>query len=239
MPKARQAAHIALIGDYSPTVKAHEAITIALRLAAKKNRCIVEPHWIATPRLDQNAADLLSVFDGIWCVPASPYASMNGALNAIRFARENGRPFLGTCGGFQHALIEFARNVLGLGAADHTESNPKTTLPLISRLSCSLVESKNSIRLKRSSKLGQIYRKDEIEEAYHCNFGLNPAYESALQKCGLIISGRDQNNEVRAIELAGHPFFMATLFQPERSAFSGAAHPLIEAFVNAAISLKP
>src|SRR5204862_344720 len=81
----------------------------------------------------------LSPFDAIWCVPNSPYASMEGALCAIRFARESGRPFLGTCGGFQHTIIEYARNVLGFHEADHAESNPAAALPLISRLACFLL----------------------------------------------------------------------------------------------------
>src|SRR5205809_607084 len=80
----------------------------------------------------------LELFHGIWCVPGSPYRSMDGALRANRFARENGRPFLGTCGGFQHAIIESLRNVAGLKHADHAESNPDAKMPVIVRLACSL-----------------------------------------------------------------------------------------------------
>ena len=91
---------IALIGDYNSEVAAHVAIPRALQLAANGSVRAVEPAWMPTPRFTTKCAELLSLFDAIWCVPNSPYASMEGALRAIRFARESGRPFLGTCGGF-------------------------------------------------------------------------------------------------------------------------------------------
>ena len=222
---------IALIGDFQPTVKAHVAIPKALELAANTFAFKVEPVWTPTSALD-NTAEQLENCDGIWCVPNSPYASMDGALRAIRLARESGRPFLGTCGGFQHAVIEYVRNVLGFEHADHAESNPTATMPLVSRLACSL-GARGEIRLDPGSRLAAIYGRTEIAEAYHCNFGLNPDYEALLNNSGLTIAGRDDHGEIRAVELAGHTFFIATLFQPEQSAFSGAAHPLIRAFLQA------
>src|SRR6266480_1813343 len=182
---------IALIGEYNPEVRAHVAIPKAIKLAAEALACAVEPDWVATPLLDQKAEKQLSSFDAVWCVPNSPYSSMDGALRAIRFARESGRPFLGTCGGFQHALIEYARNALGFPDADHAESNPETTLPLISPLACSLARSKGAIRLMPNSQLARIYGRTEIAENYHCNFGLNPRCESMLNDGQLSISGRD------------------------------------------------
>jgi CTP synthase (UTP-ammonia lyase) len=107
---------VALIGDYDPSVIAHQAIPEALRLSADSGHS-VEGVWIHTGSIS-NAKFQLGDFDGVWCVPASPYANMDGALEAIRFARESRRPFLGTCGGFQHALIEYARNVCNIRAAD-------------------------------------------------------------------------------------------------------------------------
>ena len=98
---------------------------------------------------------MLAAFDGVWCVPASPYANTEGALNAIRVAREHRIPFLGTCGGFQHAVIEYARNVLGWTAADHAEVNPQAALALIAPLSCSLVEKTGEIRLAAESLIGR------------------------------------------------------------------------------------
>jgi CTP synthase (UTP-ammonia lyase) len=87
-------------------------------------------------------------------------------------------------------------------------------------------------------RIALIGGRTEIGENYHCNFGLNPLFESMLNDGKLSISGRDENGEVRAVELAGHPFFIATLFQPEQSAFAGVEHPLISSFVRAAASSK-
>ena len=228
---------IALIGDHNPAVAAHVAIPRALKLAANGLVRAIEPVWMATPLFTTKSEERLSPFDAIWCVPNSPYASMEGALCAIRFARESGRPFLGTCGGFQHTIIEYARNVLGFHEADHAESNPAAALPLISRLACSLARGKGAIRLLPKSQLARIYGSAEIAENYHCNFGLNPRFESMLNDGRLNISGRDENGEVRAVELAGHRFFIATLFQPEQSAFTGVEHPLIRCFLRAAAGL--
>src|SRR5206468_9697656 len=100
------------IGDFNPNVTAHQAIPKALALAAEATGCPVEPVWLATDQVRVDDEQQFAGFDGLWCVPASPYASLEGALWAIRFARERGVPFLGTCGGFQHALLEYARNVV-------------------------------------------------------------------------------------------------------------------------------
>src|ERR1700745_3028554 len=138
---------IALIGDQSLHVKAHAAIPKALALAGDSIPATVEASWIHTTALDHNADQQLKNFQGIWGVPGSPYASMEGALRAILFARENNVPFLGTCGGSQHALIEYCRNALGLSDADHAESNPNTKFPLIAPLPCALRETESHIHL--------------------------------------------------------------------------------------------
>src|SRR5262249_14527326 len=225
---------IALVGDYNPDVPAHQAIPEALRLSAERLGVAAQPAWTPAAPLGPDVASQLTGFAGIWCVPASPYANTDGALAAIRFARERGRPFLGTCGGFQHALLEYARNVLGRGEADHAETSPEAAMPLISRLSCSLVEQRGKVALVEGSRLRAVYEADQAEEGYHCNYGLNPEYESIFRGAALKVAARDAAGEVRAIELAGHPFFVATLFQPERAALGGAEHPLITAFVEAA-----
>jgi CTP synthase (UTP-ammonia lyase) len=229
---------IGLIGDYSSSVPAHVAIPQALDLAAGALGCAARAQWLPTEQLDAGLFDRLAEFDALWCVPASPYASMDGALRGIRFAREQGVPFLGTCGGFQHALIEFARNALGLIDADHAESNPETSLPLMVALECALVEATGTIVLEAGSRVGALYGQSEVVEAYHCRFGLNPHYEALLADTDMRISGRDTGGEVRIVELESHPFYVATLFQPERSAFKGRAHPLITVYVGAALDRR-
>jgi len=223
---------IALIGDFDPAVIAHQAIPQALRISASRLGVEVAPIWIHTTMIGPNPAERLSEYQAIWCVPASPYANMDGALLAIRFAREAPRPFLGTCGGFQHAILEYFRNALGHTAADHAEASPEADMPVISRLSCSLVEKTGEILLQDSSRLREIYGTSQVREEYHCNFGLNPEYARLLAD-GLRVAARDIAGEVRAVELAGHPFFIATLFQPERSGLRGVEHPLVTAFLAA------
>jgi CTP synthase (UTP-ammonia lyase) len=224
---------IGLIGDYNPEVKAHIAIPRAVALAAHINGCDAETSWLPTPLLESLAEEELSTYDALWCVPASPYVSMDGALRAIRFAREHGYPFLGTCGGFQHAVIEYARNVLGLTKADHAESNPAASMPIMVRLTCSLMDEQGTVRLLPNTRISAIYGSSETVERYFCNFGLNPDFRPLLEQSEMQITGVDEDGEARVIELAHHPFFIGTLFQPELSAFAEVAHPLIIAFLQA------
>lgn len=220
---------VALVGDYDQSVIAHQAIPEALRLAARTEQSI-ESVWIHTASIRDPAADLAG-FDGIWCVPASPYASMEGALDAIRYARESRRPFLGTCGGFQHAVIEYARNVCGLRDVGHAETHPTAPALVVSRLSCPLVEQSEEIVLEDGGKLKSAYGVERITEAYHCSYGLNREYEALLFRNGLRPTAHSLPGEVRAIELSSHPFFVATLFQHERRALRGEIPPLVSAFV--------
>jgi CTP synthase (UTP-ammonia lyase) len=230
-----EAIKIGLIGDFNPRVVAHEAISKALHLAAEPLGIEqFETCWLPTASLAQNSNGQLEGFAGLWCVPGSPYSSMDGALEGIRFARSNGVPFLGTCGGFQHAIIEYARNVLGLTDAEHAESNPAAKMPLISSLSCSLVEKEARILLQEDSIIRSIYGRSEIIEAYHCNYGFNPVYHTLFKSAPHFqFTGWDQTGDLRVFELKNHPFFIATLFQPERSASSYQVHPLIKAYLEA------
>lgn len=231
---------LALIGDFNPDVVAHRAIPPALTFAHQATGCAVTWDWIGTDTIT-DAPRQLAAYAGIWCVPASPYKSMAGALAAIRFAREARRPFLGTCGGFQHALIEFARNVANIEGADHAETAKSTChltgdIPrepdlVITPLACSLVGQHENILFAPGSQLHGIFSGRPSPEAYHCNYGVNPLYRSRLEAAGLRFSGFDREMQIRALELPGHPFFIGTLFQPERSALAGRTHPLIQAFV--------
>ncbi len=224
---------IALVGDYNPAVIAHQAIPVALELASTDLGVQVAGEWVATAGIT-NAANDLAQYHGIWCVPASPYANMQGALDAIQLAREQQIPFLGTCAGFQHALIEYARNVLGMKGADHAESNPGAPQPLISRLLCSLVEVESEVSLVPDSILHKSYRMLEIMEGYHCTYGPSKEWEPQLFNGKLRVAARDRAGEVRAGELQGHRFFLGTLFQPERRALKGDVPPVVREFLRAA-----
>jgi len=236
-------AAIALIGDHDERVTAHRAIRPALELARDAAGADVGWTWIRTddvdaecdpPRLRSRPGASLADWNAVWVVPASPYASMAGALAAIRFARETSRPFLGTCGGFQHALVESARNVCRVPGADHAETNPGAADPVVTRLACGLVEASGAIAFLPGSRLEGIYGGQPATEGYRCSYGLNPAWRGRLEAAGWRFTGLDPDGGVRAGELSGHPFYIGTLFQPERSALRGERHPLIAAFVAAA-----
>lgn len=224
---------LALIGDRNEEIVAHCAIPAALNLAAQATRAPITWDWVGTDTIS-DAPMQLAGCSGIWCVPGSPYRNMDGALAAIRFARESQRPFLGTCGGFQHALIEFARNVAGIRDADHAETNATAANPIVTPLACSLVGQHEDLLFTPGSQLHGIFAGQPSREGYHCNYGTNPLYRSRLEAAGLRFSGFDREMQIRAMELPGHPFFIGTLFQPERSALAGRQHPLIQAFVRAA-----
>ncbi|MCL5028994.1 MAG: hypothetical protein M1480_08250 [Bacteroidetes bacterium] len=222
---------IALIGDHNENILAHKAIPLAIDLASNSLGILTEIQWISTDEIDPNT---LGNFDAIWCVPGSPYKSMNGALSAIQFARENNIPFLGTCGGYQHAALEYARNVLGYRQADNSEVNPDTEMPLISALVCKLIEKKDAILLRPNSITAFLYQSNKVEEDYHCCFGVNPKYVPLYDGSNMRFTGNDEAGEPRVLEIVEHPYFIGTAFQPERSAFKGETHPLVVGFLKAA-----
>ena len=223
------------MGDYSEKVTAHRAIPKALQLAREAAGADVDWTWLATRDIRNPSADL-AAFSGLWVVPASPYENTEGALGAIRWARESGRPFFGTCGGFQHAILEFGRNAAGIAGAVHAETNPEGADLLLTRLSCSLVEVSGRINFEEGSLLARAQGAASVSGEYHCNYGLNTAYRPALEAAGLRFTARDDAGDIRGAELRDHPFFCGVLFQPERAALRGEVPELALAFLRAAAS---
>jgi len=167
-------------------------------------------------------------------VPGMPYRNPQGVLEAIRYARMSRTPFLGTSAGFQYAILEFARHVLGLSEADHQKSNPKSSVPLISPLGVAMAGVKARVRFTRGSALNRAYGTTESVEEYRCSFGVNGRYRRLLEGRDLLVTAVDDQDEIRAVELDGHPFFVATLFQPELRSLDGSApNPLVDSFVAA------
>jgi CTP synthase (UTP-ammonia lyase) len=173
------ALNIGVVGDRDDSNIAHRALPIALELAAQAEGVTVRHEWITTDAIDR--AQILARFDALWCVPGSPYRSMDGALRAIRHARENSVPFLGTCGGFQHAVLEYARHALGWHDADHAETADGNDRRLvISQLECSLVEASEALNAAPGSHLAAAYGTPSFDEGYRCRFELNPDFVEAL-----------------------------------------------------------
>lgn len=224
----------AIIGDYEPGNRHYIATEAALRHAADARSCEIEICWVhSTDLLPDGGVDLAS-YDCLLIAPGSPYQSMEGILRAIRTAREYGIPILGTCGGCQHIIIEFARNVMGFHDAAHAEYDPYASNLFVTPLSCSIVGQKMSVRLRHGSVASEIYGQDEVTEQYYCNFGLNPDHQAALDRAGLRVIGTDSGGEARVFAIEDHPFFLATLFLPQSRSASGSPHPIITALLKAA-----
>lgn len=227
----RRTAKLALVGDRSPLVRSHVRVPAILDSLRREHGLALDAYWVGT---DQVGVTSLDRFDAVWLLPGGPYRSEAGAILAARTAREEGIPFLGTCAGFQHALLEYARNVCGIADAVTEESSPEAGDAVISALSCSLVGHEGSLTLTPGSTAEALLGVDRTVERYHCSYGLNPDYADALEAHGMRFTGHD-GQDVRIAELPGHPFFLATLFQPELSGESGHCHPLVIGFAEAAI----
>lgn len=213
---------LVLVGEQRADVPSHRAIATLLTRTPN-----VRARWLRT---DEVTRSNLEAASAIWCVPGSPYASMDGALEAIRFARENAIPFLGTCGGFQHAVIEYARNVVGVRDAEHAESAPDAATQVMVPLECALVNVEAKVTIVPGSRLAEAYRRAETLEEYQCRFGLSEPWRDRLERAGLHFTAFDAAGHVRAVELPEHPFFVGTLFQPERRALLGEQPVLVSAF---------
>lgn len=224
---------IAVIADFNPDSKSHVATNEAIQHSARKLGQDVRADWLHTSTLSESQFAADDQYSGIWIGPGSPYADMEGVLQVIRTARENGIPLLGTCGGFQHMVLEYARNVLGIVDAEHEESSPRAARLFITRLACSLVGRTMTIDLKRGSKLASIYGQHTPREQYLCNYGVEPALVDTLLTGGLQVSGSDAEGAMRAVELPQHPFFIGTLFLPQHTSTAEHPHPLISAFITA------
>ncbi len=214
------AIRIGLIGDFQDQNKAHLAIPKLLAASGT-----VEADWV--PSDSVGSGERLAEFDGLWCVPGMPYRSADGVLRAIQHARITRKPFLGTSAGFQYAILEYAHNVLGLSEAEHQKSSPKAALPLISHLDAALAGVRARVHFAGGSRLHQAYGTRESVEEYHCSFGLNPRYRRLIEGAGMMPAAVDDDDAIRAVELDGHPFYVATLFQPELRSPS----PIVSAFV--------
>lgn len=122
--------------------------------------------------------------------------------------------------------------------AAHEEENPDGEMLLVSKMACSLVGVEQKITFRPKSVVHKAYGRQETRERYVCSYGLNPQFRDKLEKGSLNITGEDAGGEVRVIELSGHPFFVATLYQPQLSSNPGKPHPLMVAFIKTAISFK-
>ena len=186
---------IGIIGDFDQGNVTHRATSEAIHQASDLLNVTPSITWLPTEELEINADESVAGFDAVWSAPGGPYRSMRGALEAIRSARTADKPFIGTCGGFQHVIIEYARNVIGIVNAQHAEYDPYASNLFITPLTCSLVGKTMQISIVTGSHAFEAYGCGSANEHYYCNFGLNPACRSQLQEGGLQIVGLDQDGE--------------------------------------------
>jgi CTP synthase (UTP-ammonia lyase) len=218
---------IIALGDRDTGYLTHREIDAALALFPADSRA----HWIAT---DSAEARFLDDASGIWLLPGRPYRDAGAAFAAVRHCLATGTPFLGTCGGFQHALVELARSRAGVADAAHEESDPDAADPVVSRLACSLIGEVRLVTPIAGTRFASICGSEPFEGFHYCSFGLDPAYVEPLERAGVVVGATAPDAGVEAIELPEHPFFLATAFQPQVGAgANGRLGSLLDAFIEA------
>jgi CTP synthase len=242
---ATEPVSIAIVGKYVNLRDAYLSVIEALRHGGFHHGARVDIAWVSSDDLaGADPAEVLAGIDGIVVPGGFGWRGVEGKLEAIRYARENGVPFLGLCLGLQCAVIEFAQNVCGLAGANSSEFDPATPHPVIDLLP----EQKNVTDLGGSMRLGAqpchvvpgtraaaAYGEQVVYERHRHRYEVNPAYHQILGEHGLVFSGLSPDGRlVEIIELPDHPFFMGSQFHPELRSRPTRPHPLFREFVGAA-----
>ena len=238
---------IAVVGKYTDLHDAYKSVNEALIHGGAANDVRVQVEWIASDRFTDQAAAarLLGGFDGLLIPGGFGERGVDGMIEAIRWARENGLPFFGICLGLQIAIIEFARNVCALPDTNSTEFEPECATPVIS-----LMQSQRDVsnlggtmrlgaytaRLRPGSKVAQAYGTQEISERHRHRWEVSNAYRDVLAEYGLRLSGQSPDGGlVEVIELPDHPWFIGCQFHPELKSRPTRPHPLFAAFIAASV----
>lgn len=242
-PKLKVA--IGLIGKYVELQDAYKSILESFVHAGAVNECKVQVQYIHSEFItEENVGEKLAGLDGLLVAPGFGHRGIEGKIKAVQYARENGLPFFGICLGMQMAVIEFARNILGIPEAHSTEMNPQCTEPVIDMME----EQKKitmkggtmrlgafSCDLKKDSLAYKIYAKDQISERHRHRYEFNNKYLERFESNGMIASGRNpQTGLVEIMEITAHPFFIGVQYHPELKSTVENPHPLFVHFVGAA-----
>jgi CTP synthase len=236
---------IGLIGKYIELQDAYKSILEAFIHAGAMNECKVQVVNVHSEFITaENVAEKLGNLDGLLVAPGFGHRGVEGKILAVKYAREAGLPFFGICLGMQMAVIEFARNVLGMAQAHSTEMNADTAFPVID-----LMEEQKKITAKGGTmRLGaypceirpgtlaeRIYQSNQISERHRHRWEFNNLYIDQFEQAGMIPSGRNPDtNLVEIIELPNHPFFIGVQYHPELKSTVENPAPLFVAFIKAA-----
>ena len=235
---------IGLIGKYIELQDAYKSILEAFVHAGAINECKVQVVNVHSEFItDENVAEKLCNLDGLLVAPGFGLRGIEGKITAVKYAREKGLPFFGICLGMQMAVIEFARNVLGIKDAHSTEMNPETLNPVID-----LMEAQKKITAKGGTmRLGaypcsiasgtlanRIYNATSISERHRHRWEFNNAYLDQFEAEGMVASGKNlENNLVEIVELTNHPFFVGVQYHPELKSTVENPHPVFVHFIKA------
>ena len=211
---------VALLGDRSGH-RSH------LELDALRPMLPVATEWVAT-----DSGFDLGAYDGVWLVPGSPYADDAAVLAALTVVRESAIPFLGTCGGMQYAVLEFARSVLG-ESATHAESDGESGDNVVTALACSLQGEERVVTPVPGTRFAS-WVPEPFTGMHFCSYAPTPGVVARLQAAGVIVGATAPDAGAEVLEFPDHPFYVTSMFQPHIGALSGApVHALVTAFVEA------
>jgi CTP synthase (UTP-ammonia lyase) len=224
---------IALVGDRDPSYLTHRELDATLAVMPAD----VDARWVPT---DSAGPAALARFDALWIVPGTPYRDDAAVYAAAEAARVGGVPILGTCGGFQYMMVEYARNVAGIADAAHAETDPDAVLHAVAPLACSLVGQERTVTTVPGTRVAALCGTAPFAGFHFCSYGLAADVVDRLTAAGLVVSATAPDAGVEAVELPLHPFYVATLFQPQvGSSRTGVLHPLVGALIGAARTAAP
>jgi CTP synthase len=242
-PKSRVS--IGLIGKYIELQDAYKSILEAFVHAGAVNECKVDVVNIHSESITaDNVAEKMDSLDALLVAPGFGVRGIEGKITAVRHARETGLPFFGICLGMQMAVIEYARNVLGLKLAHSTEMDPDTPHPVIDLMEeqKKVTDKGGTMRLgsyecvtEPDSLIRRIYGSETIHERHRHRWEFNNAYLEAITKAGMRASGRNpESGLVEVVEIPTHPFFIGVQFHPELKSTVEKPHPVFVQFIRAA-----
>lgn len=237
---------IGLVGKYVELQDSYKSILESFIHAGAENEIKVNVESIHSEHItEKTIASKFKNLDGILVAPGFGDRGIEGKIRAVQYAREHNVPFLGICLGMQMAVIEFARNVLGLESANSIEMNPNTASPVINLMEAQKnIENKGGTmrlgawecELKEGSKVHEIYEKSMILERHRHRYEFNNEYKDRMEAAGLITTGLNpKTGLVEIIELPSHPWFIGVQYHPEYKSTVANPHPLFVAFVKAAL----